>query len=292
MSLVHWRDQVDDGVVALECHRCHTRYAGAGLSDILVCEELRCSACGTGGLIPHRTSSLAERFPAPLDRNYTPIPNALTRHRDALGLGSNDLLVILALEQHRWAAGDEVFPSRSTIAELTGLSVRSVDRTLHGLVEAKLITKRPRYNSNAGQASNSYDLAPLWVAVAALEPQRHTDTPPGVREAPPLVGGPADCHADAPSPRQNEHWGGVTLAHEKEEVDLNEVLPEVDPVGTGPAPPATAAHITPVQEPETDPNWIAFTTERENGAYPGASVMKAWELFQARKAEHIEEAAA
>src|ERR1700727_1184063 len=120
-GLLHRAGQVTGDIISLECHGCRARYAGDQLDELLIFDELRCldPQCGSGGMIPHRTSRVEDRFPLPLTTSFTPLPNALQDRAQELGLGPHELLLLWALERHRRAMGDEVFPGRSTLARLT-----------------------------------------------------------------------------------------------------------------------------------------------------------------------------
>ncbi len=170
MSLIHRPDQITGDIVALECHDCHERFAPDDELASGSLGDLACPSCGTGGLIPHRQSKLHERFPAAIAQPFTPLPEALMDHRAELGIGPNELLVIIALERHRRLMGDLVFPSQERIAGLTGLSVSSTARAIKRLRSKKLVScSRPGIRGGAGGRGHvRYDLDPLWVALANL----------------------------------------------------------------------------------------------------------------------------
>src|SRR5690349_16546212 len=115
MALIHRRDQIPRDTIALQCPRCQDQYSGTGMNEILCEEELICPGCGLGGMIATKTSTIAGRFPSRLAADYTPMPNALMDHADELGLGTDELVLVWALERHRRLMGDEVWPSRETL---------------------------------------------------------------------------------------------------------------------------------------------------------------------------------
>ncbi|HEX3804973.1 MAG TPA: helix-turn-helix domain-containing protein [Solirubrobacteraceae bacterium] len=187
-GLIHRADQITDDVVSLRCHACKTPYerdergwfAGDHGNDLSVADgELRCTTpddeyiCNVSGFIPRRRlqpgNKIAERFPAGvLGAGFTAIPNELYDHRVELGLDSNELALIPALERRRFERGDEVWPSRKTLAEKTGLSVRTISRAIANLERKGLLGVRQPGNATqgVGRASNRYDLEPLWGRLA------------------------------------------------------------------------------------------------------------------------------
>jgi DNA-binding transcriptional ArsR family regulator len=263
---VHRADQLGPNVVALECHACRVRYPVeevVALGDPLQCVDVD---CGAGGMIARTTPTLEERFPSGLlNRGFTPLPDALMRERERLGIGAHELLVIWALEQHRWLARDRVFPSRKRLSELTGLSDTTVRRTITRLADAGLITRVPRFRDNAGQTSNAYELDPLWDRLGSLAPESHrpgpeSDRPGGnVHEAEPR----ASSHTDPGAPSHTDPGPWVTQTHEQEEDDLDEGQ-DIEPVGARTALAATRDELrlpthddevrTPVTVPFTSPD--------------------------------------
>jgi hypothetical protein len=171
MSLLRRADELTDKVVALECPSCHARYDGDAIYDQIFGDVLRCSECNYGALIPrYRQSPVTDRFPANVATPYTPLPDALLDHARALGMNSNELLVVIALERYRRHLGDEVWPSRETLSTFTCLSVDQVKRAVNKLVENGLVERRqPGASGKRGRSSNRYCLDPLWGRLAKLE---------------------------------------------------------------------------------------------------------------------------
>lgn len=172
MSLVHRVSQLADDVVALECHRCRASFRRDEIEvegDELFCGDPECRA---GGLIAHRTALISERFPAEIATPWTAIPDALMDHRSELDLGPHEILVVIALERHRRAMGEEghrTYPSRQTLAHRTGLSEASVKRAIARLARLGLIRRwQPRFVQTGIKANNRYDLDPLWDRLAAV----------------------------------------------------------------------------------------------------------------------------
>jgi hypothetical protein len=110
-----------------------------------------------------------ERFPAALS-DWTPVPNALQLYARDLGIGANEVCVVVALERHRRVIGDEVFPSHETLARETPLSVRQVRRAIAVLGQKGLLEWRQpgRVSSTGGRLPNHYRLDPLYERLAEL----------------------------------------------------------------------------------------------------------------------------
>ncbi len=279
MSLVHRADQVGPDIVALGCHRCGARYGGDQLNEILSFDELQCleSDCHAGGMIPYRSSTIDERYPAPLSERFTPLPEALMDHRSALNIGPNELLVIWALERHRRAMGDVVFPGQARLAALAGLSVHQVRRALTKLVGAGLVGRdQPGAGGKRGRARVHYHLDPLWERLAELEggngsPVRaprsividlDDDIPFGElvdtsahqtgfgeqERTPKEVADGFGAHSEGGLVRTTSP---IWCAPDAPEVDVEEVdANREDPVGTSPAPQPEPLHA--VAEPAPD----------------------------------------
>ena len=191
MSLIHRSDQVTSDVVALSCHVCRMRYVGAELQALLGFDALVCldPDCRAGGMIAHHRGSVDERFPGPLSSRFTPIPDALMDHAAALGLGTNEMVIVWALERHRRAIGDEVWPSQQRLSELTRLSVPTVKRSITKLVKLGLLTLRRSYFKDTGRrAPNRYTLDGCWQKLADRETASST------------MG-------------HSEPWSGITVSH-------------------------------------------------------------------------------
>ena len=94
------------------------------------------------------------------------IPDALLHGQARLNISAAELSVLLQLLRRWWRVDEEAFPSRQTIADATGQSVRTVQRALDGLVRGGFIEKRHR-RKNGGDTSNAYSFDGL---IEALKP--------------------------------------------------------------------------------------------------------------------------
>jgi len=92
---------------------------------------------------------------------YTVVPSALLRGQARLGIGPNELAVLLHLMDHWWRPVEMPWPSKKTIAERLGVSTKTVQRALVTLEEAQLLRRNERYHKTGGRTSNEYDLRPL-----------------------------------------------------------------------------------------------------------------------------------
>lgn len=102
-----------------------------------------------------------------IDLGYTVIPSALLRGQARLGIGPNELAVLIHLMDHWWKPEDMPWPSKKTIADRLMVSSKTVQRAIVNLEEAGLLKRKDRYHKTGGRTSNEYDLTPL---VARLKP--------------------------------------------------------------------------------------------------------------------------
>ena len=98
---------------------------------------------------------------ATMGLGYTVIPSALLRGQARLGIGPNELAVLLHLLDHWWRPEDMPWPSKKTIAERLSISTKTVQRAMVALESAKLLRRNERYHKTGGRTSNEYDLGPL-----------------------------------------------------------------------------------------------------------------------------------
>lgn len=96
-----------------------------------------------------------------MDANYTVIPCALLRGQARLGIGPNELAVLIHLIDHWWRPDAMPWPSKATIAERLGVSTKTVQRAIADLEAQGLLTRKDRYHKTGGRTSNEYDLSPL-----------------------------------------------------------------------------------------------------------------------------------
>lgn len=233
MSLVHYVEDVDsDRLVALTCPQCKQRHTGDDLDEILELsgDGLRCVTldCGASGLVAHYESQIAERFPESIATPFTPLPYALLAHRDTLGLGPHELMVIWALEHHRRAPGDEVWDE--DLVERTGLSADKLKRATSKLVRHGLVTRRRSRMSDGRLGTMRYRLDPLWQRLAELTTARQCTVDDVTRSQDPATAHQFTVDHSAPVPEP-----GRTGAPSREEAFGEEPLKGEDPVGIAPA---------------------------------------------------------
>ncbi len=104
---------------------------------------------------------------ATVDLGYTVVPSALLRGQARLGIGANELAVLIHLMDYWWRPEDMPWPSKGKIAERLMVSTKTVQRAIVNLEAAGLVLRKERYHSTGGRTSNEYDLSPL---VKKLQP--------------------------------------------------------------------------------------------------------------------------
>lgn len=95
---------------------------------------------------------------------WTAIPNVIFERQAALGLTPMDLSIILHLSGFWWRAGDDPYPSKSTLAAAIGVHPRTVQRRIAALETAGFIKRIDRKAKNGGSLSNRYSLDGLIKA--------------------------------------------------------------------------------------------------------------------------------
>lgn len=95
---------------------------------------------------------------------WVAIPTLLLFSQKELGITSSEMNVLLNLVAHWWDKSKKPFPSQGAIAYRTGLSIKTVQRSLGSLEKKGLIIKIPTPRSNLiTQGRNMYDLTPLVI---------------------------------------------------------------------------------------------------------------------------------
>jgi hypothetical protein len=98
-------------------------------------------------------------------------------------LSSSETLLLIAFTLYTDAEG-KCFPGVNTLAKMTKLSRRTVQRLLDGLVVKKIVTVDSRYAENGSQSSNLYKIDYFNIPSS---PPCHHDTPPVSPRHPPRV---------------------------------------------------------------------------------------------------------
>ncbi len=78
----------------------------------------------------------------------TAMPITLIKVQSALKLSSNDIVVILNLAMHRWRREDAPYLRSSIVAKRSGLSARTIQRSLHKMQNQERI-RRERKDGKA-----------------------------------------------------------------------------------------------------------------------------------------------
>lgn len=115
-------------------------------------------------------------------------------------------LVYLALFKHM-GTSFTCYPRVTTLAAATGISDRTVQRSLGHLEQSGLIRRKPQYDPSDGRRQSTlYTLLPPWSVITPVQEPCDTVTPPGDTQSPPPVTvtplpvtvchPPGDCVAD------------------------------------------------------------------------------------------------
>jgi predicted transcriptional regulator len=102
---------------------------------------------------------------------WTAIPVSLIFLQADMGIGSNEMNVLLNLIMHWWSPDKKPFPSQMSIAHRMGVSKRTVQRALSSLETLRLIEKVPTSKNNPTfKGRNIYDLSPLVRLLDSASP--------------------------------------------------------------------------------------------------------------------------
>lgn len=108
---------------------------------------------------------------AVIEEGWTPIPVRLLNGQSKLGIKPSELTVLLHLLKHWFDADDEyVFPRQSVISKASGMSVRTIQRSIDLLESKGLIEKEKMKREGSTYQNNHYSLRPLVKKVQALDP--------------------------------------------------------------------------------------------------------------------------
>ncbi|KYE31163.1 hypothetical protein AF374_22590 [Salmonella enterica subsp. enterica serovar Typhimurium] len=91
---------------------------------------------------------------------WTNIPNALLENQSRLGLSCIDTMVLINLIMHWWEKDNPPRPSKKRLANMLGVSLKTVQRSFIHLEQCGAIKRIPRYKEGKDNArtTNHYDL--------------------------------------------------------------------------------------------------------------------------------------
>ncbi|MBJ2928891.1 hypothetical protein JGB25_23625 [Salmonella enterica subsp. enterica serovar Derby] len=95
-----------------------------------------------------------------ISAGWTIIPNALLENQPRLGLSCIDTMVLINLIMHWWEKDNPPRPSKKRLANMLGVSLKTVQRSFIHLEQCGAIKRIPRYKEGKDNArtTNHYDL--------------------------------------------------------------------------------------------------------------------------------------
>ncbi|MBJ2840923.1 hypothetical protein, partial [Escherichia coli] len=95
-----------------------------------------------------------------ISAGWTIIPNALLENQSRLGLSCIDTMVLINLIMHWWEKDNPPRPSKKRLANMLGVSLKTVQRSFIHLEQCGAIKRIPRYKEGKDNArtTNHYDL--------------------------------------------------------------------------------------------------------------------------------------
>ena len=117
-----------------------------------------------------------------MDAGFTVIPNVLLQRQRALPLDPVELSIFVYLASRWWDAENPPYPSVKDIAEVTGVSARTVQRRMKRLEDDGLIIREAR-SDHRGQTSNRYHFNKLIEALTPFAEEEIADRKQRKKEA-------------------------------------------------------------------------------------------------------------
>jgi hypothetical protein len=183
-------------------------------------------------------TQLRDRFPERFCKRFTPFPPALLEYRATLGLDARDLLVVLAIERHRWRFGEPVQIGLRRLAREAGLSLRVVQRITAKLDRLGLVLKsQPGAEGQRGRSRSQYDLDPLWWRLDGVVKAAETE---GI--CAPTAGAQIAGDLGATSDHLDATFDDLRATHAVTRTDF--------PEKTDPPPPSSAAEYVADRDPD------------------------------------------
>ncbi|MBJ3353160.1 hypothetical protein JGC06_25555 [Salmonella enterica subsp. enterica serovar Typhimurium] len=95
-----------------------------------------------------------------ISAGWTIIPNALMENQSSLGLSCIAPMVVINLIMHWWEKDNPPRPSKKRLANMLGVSLKTVQRSFIHLEQCGAIKRIPRYKEGKDNArtTNHYDL--------------------------------------------------------------------------------------------------------------------------------------
>ena len=95
-----------------------------------------------------------------ISAGWTIIPNALLENQSRLGLSCIDTMVLINLIMHWWEKDNPPRPSKKRLANMLGVSLKTVQRSFIHLEQCGAIKRIPRYKEGKDNArtTHHYDL--------------------------------------------------------------------------------------------------------------------------------------
>lgn len=100
------------------------------------------------------------KWKSALNAGFQILPDSLLKHQHRLGLGSNDLIVLINITMSWWYPDRLPYPRATTIARRMGVGIRTVQRSLRRLEELDLVKRVPMRTADASTAV-AFDLSGL-----------------------------------------------------------------------------------------------------------------------------------
>ena len=109
----------------------------------------------------HEASAPREKWGDAIDAGFQIVPDVLFKHQKQLGLTAQDVVILLNISLHWWAAQEKPFPRTSVIAARMGVSTRTVERRMAALEAMGLMKRQGSEKLGQGPVIRRIDLSGL-----------------------------------------------------------------------------------------------------------------------------------
>lgn len=91
-----------------------------------------------------------------MEAGWTAVPTTLLEHQQQLGLDAVNLNILLQIAKHWWYPEQAPFPGKKALAARVGVSPRTIQRRLKSMVEANIISRKPRKRAGGGNDTTEF----------------------------------------------------------------------------------------------------------------------------------------
>ena len=113
-----------------------------------------------------------------MDAGWTAFPSIILEKQKALGLKPIDVNILIYLSTYWWTHDNKPHPAKNTIAQAIGVSPRTVQRRISGMVQSGVLKREYRFykeEEKKGNRTNRYHFNGLIEKAAPYAEQKTRD---------------------------------------------------------------------------------------------------------------------